>query len=173
MLKGEKVKLRIVEPEDAEILYEWENDIEHWRVSNTQTPFSMKTIKAYVNGVQDIYTDRQLRLMICVGKDARPVGAVDLFEFEPNHGRVGVGILIHKNDRKNGYAREALKLIKHYAFEVLFLHQLYCNISVSNSASLKLFSELGYEIVGTKKDWNRSSDGYEDEYLLQIMNKRE
>lgn len=171
MLRGNKVYLRIVEPGDAEVLYDWENDLDHWRVSNTQTPFSMKTIQAYVNGVHDIYSDRQLRFMICIGKDSRPVGTVDLFEFEPNHGRVGVGILIHKKDRKNGYAREALQLIQQYVFEVLFLHQIYCNISVSNATSLKLFSESGFEIVGTKKDWNKTSAGYEDEYLLQIMNK--
>jgi len=35
-----KITLRPLEPEDIELLYAWENDMELWEMSNTKTPFS-------------------------------------------------------------------------------------------------------------------------------------
>jgi len=83
-----------------------------------------------------------------------PVGLVDLFDFDPYHLRAGVGVLIARNeDRRKGYATEALKVLISYAFEVLQLNQLYANVSASNTASLRLFQNLGFTKVGVKKDW--------------------
>ena len=40
MLKGEYIQLRALEPSDLEVLYQWENDINIWKVSQTLAPFS-------------------------------------------------------------------------------------------------------------------------------------
>ena len=34
------ISLRPLEPEDIELLYRWENDIEVWTVSNKKPPYS-------------------------------------------------------------------------------------------------------------------------------------
>ena len=34
-MEYQEIKLRAVEPEDLELLYNWENNIEFWVVSNT------------------------------------------------------------------------------------------------------------------------------------------
>ena len=39
-LKGNKISLRALEPEDLEFVYAIENDENIWEVSNTQTPYS-------------------------------------------------------------------------------------------------------------------------------------
>ncbi|MEM9681074.1 MAG: GNAT family protein, partial [Bacteroidota bacterium] len=85
--------------------------------------------------------------------------------------RAGIGLLI-KNEAKRGkgYGKEALSLLVNYCFEHLQLHQLYCNVSESNTASLKLFENQGFERVGLKKDWTFSGGNYNNEYLLQIIN---
>lgn len=168
-LIGANVSLRALEPKDAQILYEWENDAEVWKVSNTLVPFSMHLLEIYVNSAQDIYLNKQLRFMICL-KD-KAIGTIDLFDYEPFHQRAGVGIIIaDKSQRQKGYASEALGIIVDYCFSILFLHQLYCNIESSNEQSLKLFLAKDFSIVGVKKDWNRTSDSFNDEYLLQLIN---
>ena len=64
-LKNNLVRLRALEPEDLEYLYKWENDMDLWDVSDTLTPFSHFTLKKYIeNAHVDIYTSKQLRLMI-------------------------------------------------------------------------------------------------------------
>ena len=35
-----KIRFRALEPEDIDILFEWENDAEIWEISNTFEPYS-------------------------------------------------------------------------------------------------------------------------------------
>lgn len=169
-LAGQNITLRAIEPSDIDSLYSWENDTANWNVSNTQTPFSRFVLEQYITSAhEDIYTAKQLRLIIC-DKENKSVGSIDLFDFDPNHLRAGVGILIaDKSDRRKGYASEALELLINYCFEVLNLHQLFCNITSDNESSILLFQKHGFQITGIKKQWIRSGSGYKDELLLQLI----
>src|ERR1051325_7237379 len=145
MLHGKKILLRSPELSDTDILHQWENDKAHWGVSGTQKPFTKKEIKDFISNQKDIYLDKQLRLMICtsplsplshgrgVGGE---VGCIDLFEFNEQNLTAGIGILVDKNHRRNGYGSEALSLLIIYSFEILNLKQLYCNVSADNTASM-------------------------------------
>jgi len=168
MLKGEQIYLRTLEPADANIILKWENNSDNWRLSNTLVPFSRKLIEDYVNSAQDIYSIKQLRFIICLVENDKEIGAIDLFDFDPYHQKVGLGILIAKfEDRRNGYAKEAVLLIKEYCFNHLNLHQVYCNILSENKASIDLFEKSGFTICGTKKDWIKNKEGWLDELMLQ------
>jgi diamine N-acetyltransferase len=171
-LESEIMKLRPPELTDLNLMYIWENDTSSWYVSNTLTPFSKYVLGRYIETAHcDIFETKQLRLMIEL-KNLPPqtIGTIDLFEYDPFNQRAGVGILIaDKSKRKQGYASEALRLVIDYAFDILCLHQLYCNISVNNTASIGLFQKLGFEIIGEKKDWNRTKDDFLNEYILQLI----
>ncbi len=165
-----KVRLRPLEPEDLEILYDWENDLQIWRVSNTLAPFSRYVLKQYIQeSHRDIFESKQLRLIIeDLGQKA--VGAVDLFDFDPYHQRAGIGILIYsKKDRGKGLASDAIKLMADYSREFLGLHQVYANITADNTASIQLFEKAGFIKTGTKKDWRKTSDGWMDEVIYQLV----
>ncbi|MBT3384588.1 MAG: GNAT family N-acetyltransferase [Prolixibacteraceae bacterium] len=170
LLKYGKISLRPIEPEDIELLYQWENNIEIWEVSNTKTPFSRHILAQYLKeSAKDIYETKQLRLII-QNQKYEPVGAIDLFDFEPYHLRAGVGILVHKNsDRNRGFASDALKALSNYAFEILGLKQLYANIAFDNIKSIRLFENSGFVQVGIKKNWLKTITGWKDEVLLQKM----
>jgi diamine N-acetyltransferase len=175
-LENSIVKLRAPEISDIDLLYTWENNMDIWKVSNTLTPFSRFVLKKYIETAHlDIWETKQLRLIIEAKNQSslmlNSVGLIDLFDFDPFHLRAGIGILIANTEyRQKGYATEALKLMVCYTFETLQLHQLYCNISSDNLVSLQLFQHIGFEIVGTKKDWLKTKDGWKDEILLQIVN---
>jgi diamine N-acetyltransferase len=174
-LEGNLVSLRAPEPEDLEHLYKWENDTDIWHVSNTLTPFSRFVLRQYIENARlDIFETRQLRFMIDIKNNInhKTIGTIDIFDFEPYHNRAGIGILIGDTyERGKGYADDSLKTLIRYSFQVLKLHQLYCNISEDNLTSLNLFKNNGFEIVGSKKDWICSLDGWVNEYLLQLINK--
>lgn len=163
-----KIALRPVEPDDIELLYQWENNMEIWNVSNTRTPFSRFILAEYLKeSAKDIYETKQLRLIIET-LDGTPVGAVDLFDFDPYHMRAGIGILIHNpKKRDHGYASDALHMIFGYALNVLGLKQLYANIAASNEVSIHLFQKAGFVVTGTKLNWLKTTKGWEDEFLLQ------
>lgn len=237
-LEGRRIRLRAVEPQDAEVLYAWENDPAVWAVSGTTEPFSREQIERFIDRQLqggDLFRTGQLRLMIetrgadkgackgadkgvdkgaggeageeprgkacneadgeagreaCNGADGEPgertceeadgetcerkaapcraVGTVDLFEYDPLHGRAGLGILIYDPcDRRLGYARDAVETLCEYARNRLRMHQLWCCVGEANTASRALFRELGFHEVGTKRDWLWSPEGYQNEILLQ------
>lgn len=163
-----KVRFRALEPDDLDLLFEWENDAEIWEVSNTLEPFSKYILAKYIKESQrDIFESKEIR-MIIETLDRKAVGAVDLFDFDPFHLRAGVGILIHdKNNRNLGYATDALELLCQYASNHLRLHQLYANIGEENQSSIHLFASNGFELCGTKKDWTNTLDGWKSELLFQ------
>ncbi|NOZ45420.1 MAG: GNAT family N-acetyltransferase [Chlorobi bacterium] len=172
---GKIVYLRPLEPVDIDLLYKWENNSEIWHLSNTLVPFSRHIIKQYIeSSVHDIYTTKQLRLIIEQKPDNKPVGAIDIFDFSPYHLRAGIGILIaEQNARKKGFANEALQIVIKYSFSLLNLKQLYCNIEPDNVDSLYLFQNNGFEVTGTKKSWLKSNTDWKDELFLQLINKGE
>jgi diamine N-acetyltransferase len=169
ILENQVVCLRALEPADVELLYEWENDISVWLVSSTLVPFSRDLLERYIeSSSQDIYAARQLRLMIDArDQDMKTVGMIDLFDFDPQHLRAGIGIMIHPEDQKKQYGREAVLTVINYAFSVLNLHQLHASVLAINHAGLKLFESCGFEITGLKKHWIRTPDGWIDEWMLQ------
>ena len=170
-IKSEHIYLRALESSDLELLYVSENDTAVWKVSNTITPFSKDVLELYLHSAhQDIYTNKQLRLMICLNQNHTPIGTIDLFDFDPMNLRVGVGVLIFEEFRRKGYASEAIDLVKKYAQETLMMNQLFCNISSSNSDSIALFEKAGFEKVGIKKQWNQISKNiFEDELMYQLI----
>ena len=169
MLRGENINLRALEPSDLDVLYNWENDTSIWKVSQTIAPFSKNILAKYLeNAHQDIFTAKQLRLMI--EKDNTPIGTIDLFDFDPVNLRCGIGIwIVDEENRRKGYAKEALTLIIKYAFSNLHLNQIYCNISSRNQASINLFGSLDFQLVGVKSKWNKTPEGWEDELLFQLL----
>lgn len=112
-LEGRIVRLRAVEPEDAELLYAWENDTSVWSVSGTTEPFSRAQMERFIAAQLqggDLFRTGQLRLIVETRAEARPVGIADLFEFDPLNRRAGLGILIHdEDDRGRGYASDAVE----------------------------------------------------------------
>lgn len=170
-LKGQHIYLRALEPEDLDFIHAVENDESIWEISNTQTPYSRFLIKQYIeNAHKDIFEVKQLRLVIS-SYDNVVFGLIDLFNFDFKNKRAGVGILVKDAIyRDKGYGQEAIQLLINYSFSHLGLHQLYCNISEENKASIKLFANKGFQQIGLKKDWNYVNGSYKNEYLFQLIN---
>lgn len=163
-----KITLRPLEPSDIELLYEWENNLELWEVSNTKAPFSRHILAQYLlEAAKDIYEMKQLRLII-QNEDSEAVGMIDLFDFDPYHLRAGVGVLVHsKENRRKGYASDALNALCNYAQKILGLRQLYANILDDNISSIQLFQNCDFKETGIKVDWVKHPSGWKDEAFFQ------
>jgi len=170
-MKYKEIKLRALEPEDLELLYQWENNHAYWMISNTLTPYSKYTLKRYLkHSHKNIYETGQLRLMIEHIADSVTIGTIDIFDFDPFHKRAGVGILIaNEAYRRRGYATMSLKCLIDYCFNTLQLHQLFCNILANNCESIDLFQKAGFVQSGIKREWVLTSEGYLDEHFFQLI----
>ncbi|MCB0756075.1 MAG: GNAT family N-acetyltransferase [Flavobacteriales bacterium] len=194
LLKGENVTLREMRTDDRDLIHNWENRPELDYLGDVHEPLTKEQIADFIERSSgDIYSDRQLRLMIdlnsptslraqrgnlfdqgdCFGRSslAMTIGCIDLFEFDQHNQRAGVGILIAETEnRKRGHAKEALNLLTNYCFEVLNLRQLYCHIPVDNEASLRLFSTCGFEETGRCRNWVKKGNAFIDAVFMQRLN---
>lgn len=154
-LKGEKVYLRALEPEDATTLLVWENNPENWHVSNTEIPFSLHQIRTHIENAQNFRSTGQIRFIICSTENKQAIGVIDLFDADFKHRRAGIGILIaEKKERGQGKAKEAVEILLNYAKKMLDLHQLFCTVTIDNRESLALFNSLNFHKVGILNQWN-------------------
>ena len=171
-LKGKDIELRALEPSDLDFLYLLENDESVWEVSNTTTPFSKFILKQYLeNSHRDIFDVKQLRLVISLASENKPIGFIDLFDFEPKHHRVGLGVVIFsEEDRGKGFAFQSIEMVCNYAFLHLDVHQVYANITEDNTKSIELFKKAGFLSSGMKKDWISSEGQYKNEMIFQLFN---
>ena len=99
------------------------------------------------------------------------IGCIDIFDYDAFNSRAGLGILIDKAFRQQGYAKAALALCTEYLFKDVMLHQVYCSIDACNTESQKLFLGQGFEQCGQRKDWIRTAERYIDVYEYQLINK--
>lgn len=168
-----KIKLRALEPEDIDALYEIENNMAEWESGATNVPFSRYALRDYIaHNSFDIYADRQLRQVITDETNA-VLGLADIFNYEPRHQRAEVAVVVAKAFRCQNIATQALALIEDYARHILNLTQLYAYVSENNSASIHLFNKAGYLNTATLKSWLVTADGTENVLLFQLFLKKE
>ena len=161
-----KVVLRAMEPEDLEWLYAMENDREVWQIGNTSVPYSRYVLHDYIaNSTNDIYHDGQVR-MIVENEAHEQIGMVDVFDFNAQHRRAEVSIVVQKKRRK-GYAAAAIARIADYSLRVLHLHQIYAVVAEDNEASLALFFSQGFQTHNRLKEWLFDGVEYADAIVLQ------
>ena len=168
-IKNNQIILRCAEPEDAELIYGWENDRSVWRVSGTHAPYSRFQIEQFLLGNNDLAANKQLRLMIVSNADQVPVGCIDIYDYDAINGRASLGILIDARFRRQGHAKAALGLCIDYLFRDLMLHQVHCCIDELNTESQQLFTGLGFVLCGQRKEWIRTAEGYLDELEYQLL----
>lgn len=170
-LMSDRVYLRAVEPEDLDLMYEMENDPAMWDVGSFTVPYSRYVLRQYIESSQsDMFTDKQLRLMIVRREDDCVLGTIDVTDFVPLHSRGAVGIAVHQRFRQDGYAADGLRLLCDYAFGFLCINQLYAHVPANNETSMRLFISCGFTQSGLLKDWIQVKDGFRDAALLQLLN---
>ena len=146
MLVSSEIKLRTLKDTDLDFLFSLENDKSLWAVSGTTEPFSLADLANYISHAnQDIAIAEQFRFVI--DWQGKAIGCIDLYEYNFKKQNAGVGIVILKQYRRKGFAKQSLTLLIKYAWEKLHLKQLHTGIFSDNKASLALFQSVGFEMV--------------------------
>jgi diamine N-acetyltransferase len=170
MLENETHRLRAMEPEDVDLLFDIENDSKEWWIGATMNPIGREALRNFASGQHDLWRDLQLRLMVeTIGTSPKTIGAVDLYQLDPRNRRAGVGIVILEEHRGKGHAAQCLELLAHYAFEHVGLHQLWAEIPSTHQASLSVFETAGFTRSGELRDWIRHGDHWIDAFCVQCI----
>ena len=168
-------KFRAVELDDADLFYEWENDMSVWSVGQTERPFSHFALEQYVLQAQNdtFYAAGQMRLMVDLidQGETKTIGCVDLYDFSPKDFRAAMGILFSSEHRGRGYAKPVVEMLWEYVTKVYSLHCLYSFVPSDNLSSKKMLISSGFEPTGVLKDWLCENGKFKDVEVYQKINR--
>lgn len=145
-IKGEKVVLRAIEPQDNPTLLKIINDDEtEYMIGGWSFPVSQKKQEEWTNGIGD----ERNTLRCAIDDNGTAVGVAMLTDIDYKNGNAEVHIkLAVDNVRGKGYGTDALSAIVSYAFRELRLKCVYARVSLHNLASQGLFKKCGFEEEG-------------------------
>ncbi len=160
------ISLRSAKLEDAEIILDWENNLENWAVSSNNSPYSLIDIQMLIISLRNVRKACQARFMIIHKSSNEILGSVDLYEIDWGNKTAGVGVLISsKKYRSKGFASEALLLLEELAINEWELKHFNAEVHLTNIPSLKLFEKCGYK----KKDGVIKAKSPNGDYIETIL----
>jgi RimJ/RimL family protein N-acetyltransferase len=149
--QGKLVRLRGLEPADAEHLIRWNRDSEMGeRMDFVWPPVSDASERARVaqDALRHALKDDAFDWVIA-DLDGEPVGTIDTHNCKPHWGTFGYAVYVAPEHRCRGYAREAIQIVLRYYFHELRYQKVNIKVYANNSPSLTLHEKLGFVREGT------------------------
>ena len=150
MLRSSRLLLRSIRPDDLNATYlEWLNDpVVNRHLETRFMPQTMESLTAYWESHRD--DPACPWLAICLLNDQRHIGNIKLGPIQWLHRRADLSLFIGDcSCWGQGYASEAIALVRDWAFRELDLQKLNAGIYVGNIGSRRAFEKCGFELEGT------------------------
>jgi len=150
MLHSSRLLLRALEPSDLNATYvSWLNDPAVNAYLETRfLPQTQEALQAYWQAHRD--DPGSPWFAICLAADGRHIGNIKLGPIQWLHRRADLSLFI--GDRRcwgQGFACEAIALVRDWAFLELDLQKLNAGIYAGNTSSRRAFEKCGFELEGT------------------------
>lgn len=160
------LRLRAVEPEDVDFMYECEMEPDAAVWSDYRAPMSKRQLLDYALTYDaDPFAAGQLRLII-ERRDGERIGLIDLYDISEKDRRAFAGIFIHPDFRGQALGHEAVEALKAYCEQQLGIEQLAVKISTENHPALELFKKRGFRSIAILPRWHRLGNRFHDFELL-------
>lgn len=150
--QGMKVRLRGLEPSDAEHFIRWDRNSERARHLDFVWP---PTSDAFMRAWVEEQTKRKLENdsfhWVIENQQGEPVGSISTHDCQPRYGTFSYGVDIAPEHQRQGYASEAILLVLKYYFEELRYQKVTVPVHSNNPASIQLHEKLGFQREGTHR----------------------
>lgn len=109
------------------------------------------------------------RFAVVRSKDKMLVGMVTFFDFNPLNRSAELGVMIDPDEQKNGYAKEAVRLLAGFLFKSWGLNKVHAQTAAFNKAAVALLESLGFKKDGTLREHYFHESEYYDGYIYSLM----
>jgi RimJ/RimL family protein N-acetyltransferase len=147
----------------------WINDFEVTRYLEVgRKPATIDDLREYIlAGQKDSAT---VRFAICDKVTRQHIGNITLRQIHPVHRRADLGMMIgKKNFWGKGYATEATALTVDYGFRRLNLHSIWLGVLTSNTAAIRAYQKVGFQIDGTDREAWWADGEFHDVHRMSIL----
>lgn len=175
-MKGSRVILRSLTPEDAEDLLaihiQNKRFFEQYSMERPSNFYTLAFQEHVISQFNELAKQGiEYHFAICSKKTNQLVGVADLFQLlRGSLQRAMIGYSVSQTENGNGYATEACILLTEYAFTNLKLHRLEAGVMTTNKSSIRVLEKAGFVMEGTAKKSVRIHGKWEDHYLFACIN---
>ncbi|MFD1068020.1 GNAT family N-acetyltransferase [Oceanobacillus locisalsi] len=152
LFESERVRLRKMTKEDAELYHKWRNDVE---VMHSTSPFlDVYPLKATEDFVEyAILGSETSKGYMLVDKERDiSIGIVSFVHMDYKNRNAECIIDIgEKQYWGRGYGEEGLTLLLDYAFYELNLHRVSLRVFAFNKRAIQLYQKIGFKAEGTSR----------------------
>ncbi len=144
MLEGKLVRLRALEPADAERAYNWINDREVTQYLMARYPYSLEFEKEFLAGAAKDNNFSEMRLAIET-RDGVHIGICGLHRGRPEDRCTTLGIMVGEKDYwSNGYGTDAVVTLLRFAFHQMNMHRVTLHVFEFNERAMACYRKAGF-----------------------------
>jgi RimJ/RimL family protein N-acetyltransferase len=148
-ITSERIGLREVVAADLSDLMQVNGDSEVTRFLPYKTWEQAADATAWLERMQGLAAGGAARQLVIVrNEDKQVIGTALLFKFDEGSQRIELGYVIGRTHWRQGYAREALRVLLSHLFASLKVRRVEAEVNPHNEASIALLLSLGFTCEG-------------------------
>jgi len=147
--QGQRIRLRAVEPSDADAHFAWNQDSQTSRqLDRVHFPQSREAARRWAEQASDATGAGDAFHFEIETVEGELVGSIGAHDCDARNGTFAVGVAVRDERQRRGYASEAVRLVLRYYFEELRYQKVTVRVYAFNEASIALFTHLGFQREG-------------------------
>jgi RimJ/RimL family protein N-acetyltransferase len=166
---GDLVRLRAMEPSDAEALWRWNHDPEVMRWMDAGYAQSLAQVQKWLTDrPRNDYGD--VLFGIEELGDSTLIGLVRLHGAEPETGIADLDIYLGEREYwGKGFATDAVRTACRYGFHHMRLHKITLTVVTENEAAHHIYQKVGFVDEGRLRQAFRREDGWLDKFTMGLL----
>jgi RimJ/RimL family protein N-acetyltransferase len=171
MLEGKLVRLRALEPTDAERAYHWINDREVTQFLMARYPWSLVAEKQFLEEAAKQNTYEEGRFAIDT-RDGTHIGMCGLHRGRPEDRKTTLGIMIgDKSYWSKGHGTDAILTLLRYAFQQLNMNRVDLHVFEFNDRAIACYKKCGFVEEGRLREEYFQDGRYWDLVAMGVLRR--
>ncbi|TPG71137.1 N-acetyltransferase [Brevibacillus laterosporus] len=168
----ERLLLREMTIEDAEVLYSYWSDDEVTKYMNVSSFSSVDQAKEMIQLLLDLgKEDKAYRYSIVLQETNEVIGTCGFNYIDRENNRAEVGFDLGRPFWRKGFAKEGLEALVRYGFDVHELNRIEAKVEPENVNSMLVLSKLSFVNEGLLREYQKSEEKYVDLHILSLLKK--
>lgn len=163
------IYLRLMTPEDTELIVKWRNSQAVRKNFIYQERFTKEGHENWVHTM--VETGKVVQMIICDLASSKPLGSVYIRDIDRRHRKAEYGIFIGEaSARGRGVGTAAARLMLDYCFGEEGLHKVFLRALSGNAQALRSYEKAGFVQEAYLKDDVCIDGKYCDIVLMAVLN---
>ena len=168
-VRGERVYLRALEPDDIEHVHRWYEHADTARLMG-EMPRSLAHRRSDAEADVGKAGRDWFSFVICLLTDDRPIGRADVFEIDRINGSAGFGIAIGEHDQRGaGLGTDAVNALADFCFGQLRLERLWLVTDSVNARAQRVYEKAGFVREGVLRRAFYQDGVFQDDIRMAML----